>query len=62
MSRQELLEKMVKDLFDAVEHFYGTDGLGKVVDQMKFYNRLREDRMELDALEDMLNRHCPVQS
>lgn len=54
MDRQVLLEAMVKDLLDAVEHFYGPDGLGNVVDQMKRYNRGRDNRAEIDALEQML--------
>lgn len=51
MERQELLETMLKDLLDAVSHYYGPDGLGKVVEQMNRLNRAREDRAEIDALE-----------
>ena len=54
MPREELLDLMVKDLLNAVEHLYGPEELGKVVDQMKRYNHGRENRKELDALEDML--------
>lgn len=51
--RQELLEQMLKDMIDAVNVLYGPDGLGRVVDQMKRCNRVREDSAEIDALEKM---------
>lgn len=54
MDRQVLLETMVKDMLDAVVRFYGDEGLGKVVDQMKRANRARENRAAIDALEQML--------
>jgi hypothetical protein len=51
MTRQDLLDLMLADALNAVEHFYGPEGLGKVVDQMKRINRGRESRLEMDALD-----------
>ena len=53
-SREEILDLLCKDLLASVEHFYGPDGLRKVVEQMKRLNRRRYDRAEIDALESML--------
>jgi hypothetical protein len=55
MERADLLDMMMRDLLDAVERFYGPEGLGKVVEQMKRCNRAREYRKEIDALESMLS-------
>lgn len=56
MPDEELLDQMLRDLLDSVEHFYGPDGLGKVVEQMKLMNRAREHSREIDALEEAISR------
>lgn len=47
----ELFDAMMQDAFDAVEHFWGKDGLQQVADFMCARNRTRESNRIMDELE-----------
>jgi hypothetical protein len=47
----ELFDQMMQDAFDAVEHFWGKDGLHQVAQFMTAKNRARESNRVMDELE-----------
>lgn len=47
----ELFDEMLQDAFDAIEHFWGKDGLKQVADHMYGLNRARECNRVMDELE-----------
>jgi hypothetical protein len=54
MERAKIIDLMLKDLLDSVAHYYGDEGLAKVVNRMKGLNRAREHGADIDALEAVL--------
>lgn len=47
----ELFDEMMQDALDAVEHFWGKDGLHQVAQHMIASNRARESNRVMDELE-----------
>lgn len=47
----ELLDEMLQDVLDAVEHFWGKDGLSQVAQHMIAANQARESNRVMDELD-----------